>query len=134
MTKVTADVWSRVRWRAYVMKLARGGGEAGGTVVERGGRSGHANKCVTNRAQVRYRPWPFKALEEVEGGEGDGGRARCGFGSGRQRDVMRGSREEREVRTCKHIHDEPRADLEGGVTCRAGWANGEREGVASVLG
>ena len=60
--------------RAYAMKLTRGGdGGAGGTVVERGGRSGHANKCVTNHAQVGYRPWPFKALEEVEGGEGDRG-------------------------------------------------------------
>ena len=33
------------------MKFASGGEGAGGTEVERGGRSGHANKWVTNRAQ-----------------------------------------------------------------------------------
>ena len=56
----TVDMWSRVRGRAYAMKLARGGDEAWGTVVERGGRSAYAwHKCVTNRAQsFRVSSWP----------------------------------------------------------------------------
>ena len=41
------------------MKLASGGEGAGGTAVESGGRSGHANKCVTNRAQsLAVSSWP----------------------------------------------------------------------------
>lgn len=41
------------------MKRARGGEGAGGLAVERGGRSGHANKCVTNLEQsFAVSSWP----------------------------------------------------------------------------
>lgn len=43
------DVCRRVRCSAYAMKLPSAGDGAGGMDVDSGGRSGHVNRCVTNR-------------------------------------------------------------------------------------
>ncbi len=42
-----------------LMKFTKGSNGVGGTAFRRGGKSGHANKCVTNLAQsLAVSSWP----------------------------------------------------------------------------
>ena len=53
---------------------------------------------------------------------------------GRRRGGIHSLREGREVRTRKQMRGERDAELGGRVTCRACWANKERQGAVIVLG